>query len=681
MIFNKITLYNFGPYYNRQEFDLRPRVKNGELCPVILFGGKNGAGKTTIFEAINLSLYGSSSLGPTITKSSYEEYLSDKIHRNTISNEEINEASVELEFSHVHLGFQNIYQVLRSWKKNGKKIEERLSIKRNGDIINDLDRDQWDTLLKEILPPGIAQTFFFDGEKIRKLSGERSIDRLYMIDSIETLLGIDIINRLKTDLVTYSRKLDKEKDNSSYINKIDELNQKKEDLSKNLKMLKQDRAQSETRISWLKSQISLFEEKVALSGGEFSEKYGKLKSEDEKLKTEINNFEDTLRDICHGVLPFSLCSDLCKILTERIRYEQNELSKQNQHAEIQKHVFKLTEEIIHSEELKSIKTKYINSFCEYMVRASNNILHTTLKSNEPICVINDLSRNDIEKMTSWIHQAINEMPSNVSALCKRIDEAKNNLKKVEANFARIPSEDAIRPLISQLNQVNRELGVISSTAKRQDEDIKKIEFHLNQIDREIKKINQDAIDSTRFTEKLRLLAITQEILVNFESALKKRKIKELEDTISHLFNQLCRKKNLVSRISIDPTNFSHTFYDERDNKIPQKSLSSGERQIFAISLLWSLKKISGRPLPLIIDTPLSRLDSDHRSNLVNIYFPNASHQTLVLSTDTEIDHSFFHDLSRYVSHAYHLNYYEDKKITVGAIGYFWEKDKHDDKRE
>jgi DNA sulfur modification protein DndD len=234
MIFNKITLYNFGPYYNRQEYDLRPRVKNGKLCPVILFGGKNGAGKTTIFEAINLSLYGPSSLGPTVTKSSYEEYLFDKIHRNTISNEEINEASVELEFSHIHIGFQNIYQVLRSWKKNGKKIEEQLSIKRNGDIIEDLDRDQWDTLLKEILPPGIAQIFFFDGEKIRKLSGERSIDRLYMVDSIEALLGIDIINRLKSDLVAYSRKLDKEKDNSSYINKIDELNQKKEDLLKNL---------------------------------------------------------------------------------------------------------------------------------------------------------------------------------------------------------------------------------------------------------------------------------------------------------------------------------------------------------------------------------------------------------------------------------------------------------------
>jgi DNA sulfur modification protein DndD len=189
------------------------------------------------------------------------------------------------------------------------------------------------------------------------------------------------------------------------------------------------------------------------------------------------------------------------------------------------------------------------------------------------------------------------------------------------------------------------------------------------------------MDSNRLTEKLRLLAGTQEILVDFEDALKKRKIKELEDTISELFNKLCRKQNLVSRISIDSSDFSHTFYDEMDNKIPRKNLSSGERQIFAIALLWALKKISGRPLPVIIDTPLSRLDSDHRSNLVNIYFPNASHQTLVLSTDTEIDKSFFHDLSHYVSHAYHLKYNEDKRITVGEIGYFWEGNKSDDERK
>jgi hypothetical protein len=53
-------------------------------------------------------------------------------------------------------------------------------------------------------------------------------------------------------------------------------------------------------------------------------------------------------------------------------------------------------------------------------------------------------------------------------------------------------------------------------------------------------------------------------------------------------------------------------------------------------MLWALAKTSGRPLPIIIDTPLARLDSDHRKLLAQHYFPVASHQMLILSTDTEI---------------------------------------------
>ena len=127
----------------------------------------------------------------------------------------------------------------------------------------------------------------------------------------------------------------------------------------------------------------------------------------------------------------------------------------------------------------------------------------------------------------------------------------------------------------------------------------------------------------------------------------------------------------MKRIEIDPQTFAVTLYDRQDRLIPKAELSAGEKQIYAISMLWGLAKTSGRPLPMIIDTPLGRLDSDHRRHLIEDYFPYASHQVVVLSTDTELDKQNFEMLSPYVSHAYHLVYDQIEGSTKAGERYFW----------
>lgn len=107
--------------------------------------------------------------------------------------------------------------------------------------------------------------------------------------------------------------------------------------------------------------------------------------------------------------------------------------------------------------------------------------------------------------------------------------------------------------------------------------------------------------------------------------------------------------------------------------MPTERLSAGERQVFAVALLWALGRTSGRPLPVIIDTPLARLDSDHRRLLVERYLPFASHQVLVLSTDTEVDEAAFAALEPAMSHAYRLRYDHARRLTTADAGYFWSR--------
>ena len=150
------------------------------------------------------------------------------------------------------------------------------------------------------------------------------------------------------------------------------------------------------------------------------------------------------------------------------------------------------------------------------------------------------------------------------------------------------------------------------------------------------------------------------------------KIDRLAMLVTESFRFLLRKQSLVERVCIDPETFAITLYDDRGQAIAKQRLSEGEKQIFAISVLWGLSRAAGRPLPAIIDTPMARLDAKHRNQLVARYFPHASHQVVILSTDTEIERQYFHDLQPHIARAYHLNYDEEHKQTAATEGYFWD---------
>jgi DNA sulfur modification protein DndD len=130
---------------------------------------------------------------------------------------------------------------------------------------------------------------------------------------------------------------------------------------------------------------------------------------------------------------------------------------------------------------------------------------------------------------------------------------------------------------------------------------------------------------------------------------------------------------MLHGISINADTFEVKLRDQSNDIIPREQLSAGEKQILAISILWGLSKTSGRPLPVIIDTPLGRLDSEHRMNLVRNYFPQAGHQVILLSTDTEVDKPLFAELKPFVSHCYHLIFSADEKRSIAREEYFWKE--------
>ncbi len=177
-------------------------------------------------------------------------------------------------------------------------------------------------------------------------------------------------------------------------------------------------------------------------------------------------------------------------------------------------------------------------------------------------------------------------------------------------------------------------------------------------------------------DRLRLVGLaarTREAMQEFLRRATANKIDRLSLLITESFRYLLRKQTLVERIHINPEDFAITVYDAAGAALPRHRLSEGEKQIFAIAILWGLARASARPLPAVIDTPMARLDAAHRQHLVERYFPNASHQVILFSTDTEVDRGYYQALQPALARAYHLSYDEQAKATAGEEGYFWKE--------
>ena len=131
------------------------------------------------------------------------------------------------------------------------------------------------------------------------------------------------------------------------------------------------------------------------------------------------------------------------------------------------------------------------------------------------------------------------------------------------------------------------------------------------------------------------------------------------------YKKLANKKNLIEKICMDPITLDFVYLDSEGELVPKESLSAGEKQLMVISMLWALGICSKKKLPVIIDTPLSRLDSNHRISLITTYFPQASDQTIILSTDSEIDGHYYGIMKENVGDEFTLVYDDEKKEPIG----------------
>jgi DNA sulfur modification protein DndD len=255
-----------------------------------------------------------------------------------------------------------------------------------------------------------------------------------------------------------------------------------------------------------------------------------------------------------------------------------------------------------------------------------------------------------------------------------LERAARRLQKIQGSLAQTPTDDILKIAMAEMNDAHRQLGAAQQEALRLEEEIDRVQREISDIDRRLASFNEKVQEGQKREERIAVVKRSQAALKEYLLVVTQLKLEQLEREVAQCFGAICRKGDLVDKIRINPESFDITLLDKNGQQISKERLSAGEKQVFSIALLWALGRTSGRPLPVIIDTPLARLDSDHRKLLIERYLPSASHQVLVLSTDTEVDARLFGTLEPYVSHAYHLAYDASERLTTAEAGYFWSGD-------
>ena len=158
-----------------------------------------------------------------------------------------------------------------------------------------------------------------------------------------------------------------------------------------------------------------------------------------------------------------------------------------------------------------------------------------------------------------------------------------------------------------------------------------------ELERTVGNLTEQIYGLGQHGKAMALAAKVRNVLQSYEQELTLARVDHLSQCVSECYKLLAHKESLCSRVQFNPVTLALTLYDAHGYEVFRPLLSAGEKQILAIALLWGLGLASGRQLPVIIDTPLGRLDIEHRSRLLSLYFPKASHQVILLSTDSEIN--------------------------------------------
>jgi len=659
MLLDRLVLTNFGQYLGSHAIELAPP---DDQHPVILFGGLNGAGKTTLLDAIQLVLYGNRARLAKRNGGAYPEYLRSAIHRTADPSEG---AAVDLSFSHRSDGESRTYRVVRSWRVTGKGLAERVEVYVNG-AIDRVFSDSWDEQVEQFMPAGLAHLLLFDGEQIADLA-DLAKSKEVLRTGLYSLLGLDLADQLIRDLVVLERRKRVEVQSKSERDEIASLRAELEAVDRHVSEDAQELAGNRNRLDQAKRARREFDRKFRAAGGDRFEQRGQLERSADDERARLAGIKGDMVTLAAGAAPLLMVRGLLAQVGEQDALEQRASQARTVQGVLRERdaaaLAHLRESGVQDEHLTALES-FFQTEHGRLERDAAGEVYLGLTAD---------GRTDIKSLQA---RGLDQTQAEIARLAKQYEDSALRLADLERELAAVPDDDAVADLLRRRQELQAALDEATAAVAVCNEKLVRRQAERDALQAKLGKLIERKVRADFDQEDLHRLVEysgrSRSLLVEFRTAVLRKHLGRIRELMLDSFRALLHKEALIGDLRIDPESLELKLFAKNGAPLVADQLSAGERQILAVALLWGLARASGRPLPTVIDTPLGRLDSQHRGRLVSRYFPFASQQVVLLSTDEEIDAQQLKALRPFIGRKYRLEYDEASNSTRVAPGYFWE---------
>lgn len=634
MIINSIKVKNISSFKGEHVFHFNHTPSN----TIAVIFGENGAGKTSILQALKIGLYGRFLFNNN--KNSYQAYLNSFIRRNEPF------ASVELRFQLQTLSGVEEYAISRSWRYEDGSFKETLSVLEGNEPFKEVTSQFYQEFIFSIIPIGMMELFFFDGEKINSLGEALSSGEIS--SAVKKLIGISAIDTLG-EAVEKSQ-LEALQGTSGYESlqkTIKELEGSLLKLHKEGEALHQQYAETNDAIKKCKTLLTNKEIAFFETGGNLASSHEVLKERRRVLQQRVEDAQIQIRESSQEYLPLCVLSKELEELANQLLAERDD-------------AVKLIIKEYAQEKNKQIERTLIEK------GASEDIVSSALAillvpdgpAQHPMHGLSAKQTDEILGIIKTVNGAIR--PQALEAFTA-LDAALHELNSIESALEKAPDSTELVETLAAMKDINtlltkheKCLEDILTRKRRIECDVNALEnkkhAHLQQIDKQgtVKKSDELARDFPR-------------VLGKIKADLCERRLQTLQGLVLQNVQSLFRKSQLIRDVRIT-SDFSIELVGKDSAPIDLKCLSAGEQQMLATSTQWALATLASDNIPTVIDTPLARLDSHHRKSLVQTYYPMMK-QLILLSTDEEIGGSLLQLLESSVSDIYVLKYNKSEECT------------------
>jgi len=406
--------------------------------------------------------------------------------------------------------------------------------------------------------------------------------------------------------------------------------------------------------------------KFLSEGGKIAGEKSQLDKQLEEAKEKAQKQRQSLCELAAGTLPLALIQPLlieAEIQGEKESHWQQAQAAQNLIKERDRRLLDRLNQL----QLTAPKIKQIKTFLD----GENKTLAEDIGKPEEFRL--GVVAETLKNLSLLLHHQLPLEINQAENQLQYLTEFESEIDSTERQLASAAAPEIYQRLLDAVNEAKDEEIKIKVAAEIADRKKLELENAIAQIKKDLAAYGEEFMNRKNTHHIITSVAKVQKTLQLFREKLTLKNLNKLEIQVTECFRYLLHKSNLVHRVVIDANNYSLSLYDPEGKPVPKHRLSAGEKQLLAIALLWGLARVSGRQLPVAIETPLGRLDSSHRGNLVEKYFPSASHQVILLSTDTEIGKNEVEKLREQdaIAREYLLKYDIEQRQTVVESGYFW----------